>query len=254
MYKDKLIVALDYPNVDDAKKLVTQLGNSVNFYKIGMELIASRYCYKLSDYLINQGKRIFFDPKLYDIPRTVSAAVKQFNKLGASFITVHGDDDIIKAAVNADGVAQILAVTVLTSLDQEGLKQLGIYTNIKNLVLYRAKRACELGCDGVVSSGLEVNDIRKVVGQIPTLVVPGIRKSNLGSVGRKCGKSSLMMIPEVLEKIINYDQKRTATVRQVFESGANYIVIGRQITNAMDPKAEVESIQKEIALALDKDG
>ena len=225
----RLIVALDVPNIDEAKSLVDKLGSTVEFYKIGLELATTRGYFDLLNWLTNQGKSVFADLKLYDVPATVSAAVRQLRNSGATFLTVHGDKSIMEAAASEKGDLQILAVTVLTSMDKEDLKQMGIGLNVEDLVLERAKLAISSGCDGVIASGLEAQTLRQTLGNEATIVTPGIRLADSSAID---------------------DQKRIVTPKSAFEDGANYIVVGRPIRNAMDPKSMAQAIQAEIAAAL----
>ncbi len=225
----RLIVALDVPNIYEAKSLVDKLGSTVEFYKIGLELATTRDYFDLLNWLTNQGKSVFADLKLYDVPATVSAAVRQLRNSGATFLTVHGDKSIMEAAASEKGDLQILAVTVLTSMDNEDLKQMGIRLDVEDLVLERAKLAISSGCDGVIASGLEVQTLRKTLGNEATIVTPGIRPADSSVVD---------------------DQKRIVTPKSAFEDGTNYIVVGRPIRNAIDPKSMAETIQAEIAAAI----
>lgn len=225
----RLIVALDVPNIYEAKSLVDKLGSTVEFYKIGLELATTRDYFDLLNWLTNQGKSVFADLKLYDVPATVSAAVRQLRNSGATFLTVHGDKSIMEAAASEKGDLQILAVTVLTSMDNEDLKQMGIRLDVEDLVLERAKLAISSGCDGVIASGLEVQTLRKTLGNEATIVTPGIRPADSSVID---------------------DQKRIVTPKSAFEDGTNYIVVGRPIRNAIDPKSMAETIQAEIAAAI----
>ena len=228
----RLIVALDVPSIESAKALVQELGNSVQFYKLGLELAMSGAYFELLTWLRKQDKHIFADLKFYDIPATVGAAVNQLAGLDISFLTVHGDQSILEAAAEHKGSRlQILAVTVLTSLDQDALRQMGINIDISTLVLSRAKQALTSGCDGVIASGLETPILRSALGKQIIIVTPGIRSSNHGSAD---------------------DQKRVVTVRQAFENGCDYIVVGRPIRNASSPRAAAETIQEEITDAIQK--
>ena len=224
----RLIVALDVPNADEARTLVEELGSVVEFYKIGLELSASGDYFELLDWLINRDKRVFADLKFYDVPATVAAAVRQISGRGASFLTVHGDQSIMEAAASEKGRLQILAVTVLTSMDSEDLRQMGIELDVQSLVLERAKLAMTVGCDGVIASGLEVASLRETLGLDPVIVTPGIRLASKSSKD---------------------DQKRIVTPSQAFENGASYIVVGRPIRNAPNPRQVAENIQAEIASA-----
>ena len=228
----RLIVALDVSSIEAAKALVQELGNSVQFYKLGLELAMSGAYFELLAWLRKQDKHIFADLKFYDIPATVGAAVNQLAGLDISFLTVHGDQSILEAAAEHKGSRlQILAVTVLTSLDQDALRQMGINIDISTLVLSRAKQALTSGCDGVIASGLETSILRSALGKQIIIVTPGIRSSNHGSAD---------------------DQKRVVTVRQAFENGCDYIVVGRPIRNASSPRAAAETIQEEITDAIQK--
>ncbi len=225
----RLIVALDVPDADAARTLVEELGNVVEFYKIGLELSASGGYFELLDWLINRDKRVFADLKFYDVPATVAAAVRQISGRGASFLTVHGDKSIMEAAVSEKSRLQILAVTVLTSMDSKDLRQMGIELDVQSLVLERAKLAMAVGCDGVIASGLEAASLREALGLGPVIVTPGIRPASKRS---------------------RDDQKRIVTPSQAFENGASYIVVGRPIRNAPNPRQIAETIQAEIASAL----
>ena len=228
----RLIVALDVPSIESAKALVQELGNSVQFYKLGLELAMSGAYFELLTWLRKQHKHIFADLKFYDIPATVGAAVDQLANLDISFLTVHGDQSILEAAAEHKGSRlQILAVTVLTSLDQDALRQMGINIDISTLVLSRAKQALTSGCDGVIASGLETPILRSALGKQIIIVTPGIRPSNHGSAD---------------------DQKRVVTVRQAFENGCDHIVVGRPIRNAASPRAAAETIQEEITSVFQK--
>ncbi|MFO1129127.1 MAG: orotidine-5'-phosphate decarboxylase [Rhodospirillales bacterium] len=222
---ERLILALDVPDVDGARDLVTRLGPAVCFYKIGLELFMAGGYFELLDWLAERGKQVFVDLKFFDVPQTVASAVRQLAKRPARFATVHGNDAIIEAAVGAKGSLAILAVTVLTSLDQADMIALGFQTDIRAVVLERARRALALGCDGIVSSGLEVAGIRDALGPKLMVVVPGIR-------------------PGVNRPVD--DQKRTVDVEDAFRAGADYIVVGRPIRDAADPKAAAEAIQARI--------
>ena len=226
--KDRLIVALDVPTVAAAKAIVKELGEVVNFYKIGLELFMSGEYFELLDWLKAQNKKIFIDLKFFDVPATVGRAIKQLNGKGVTFATIHGNDSIMRAAAENKGDVQVLAVTVLTSLDRGDLDDLGFDCEVDKLVLSRAKRAVELGCDGVVASGLEAPVMRKNLGHNFMIVSPGIRPVDNDD-----------------------DQKRVVTVEQAFENGADYIVIGRPIRDASDPKAVAQKIQAQISNTLD---
>ncbi len=221
--RERLIFALDVSDVNAAKKLVDALGDTVHFYKLGLEIFMAGGYYELLDWLAERGKKIFVDLKFFDVPETVASAVRQLKGRGAMFATVHGNDEILKAACQAKSDTKILAVTVLTSLDQGDLKSLGFQVDVPKLVLSRARRAIELGCDGVISSGLEARDLRDDLGENFLIVCPGIRPVQNSD-----------------------DQKRTVDVEEAFENGADYIVVGRPIKNAADPQKAARDIQNRI--------
>ena len=222
--RERLIVALDVPTAAQAKALVESLDEAAVFYKIGLELFMSGEYFELLDWLRERDKKVFVDLKFFDVPATVGRAVAQLSGKGVSFATVHGNDSIMRAAATNKGDVQILAVTVLTSLDRGDLDDLGFDCDVRNLVLSRAKRAVELGCDGVVASGQEAAAMREKLGNSFMVVTPGIRPVDNDD-----------------------DQKRVVTAPQAFENGADYIVVGRPIRDADDPRAAAEALQAEIA-------
>jgi len=225
--KERLIVALDVPDAHSAKNLVADLRDSVVFYKIGLELAMSGHYFELMQWLLGQGKRVFADLKFYDIPATVAAAVRQLSDSGASFLTVHGDRAIIEAAAAQKGPdMRLLAVTVLTSISEAELKQMGITMQLDVLTLLRAEQAIDAGCDGVIASGLEARKLRERLGADPLIVTPGIR-----STGERASD----------------DQKRVVTPSAAFEAGADHIVVGRPIRDAAHPFEAASAIQAEIA-------
>ncbi len=226
--RDRLIFALDVPNLEEARKLISTLGDSVQFYKLGLEVFLSGHYFELMAQLKGEGKKVFADLKLFDIPATVAAAVRQLARHDVNFCTVHGNDSMLKAAADAKGDMQILAVTALTSLDQGDLDDLGFQCDARTLVLSRAKRALALGCDGVVSSGLEVSALREYAGPRLITVCPGIRPIHNDD-----------------------DQQRVMTPFQAIRDGADYLVVGRPIRDASSPAAAAEAIQEDIARALD---
>ena len=223
--RERLIAALDVPTAADARQLVERLGNSVSFYKIGLELSTSGEYYTLLDWLVKRGNRVFCDLKLHDIPETVRRAVANLRGRGVSFLTVHADRGVMEAAVKEKGDVGILAVTVLTSTSQADLAEQGYAGKLEDLVLKRARAAAEIGCTGVICSGLEVADIKKKVGGHLLAVTPGIRPAG--------GDAA--------------DQKRVVNVAQAFKNGADYIVVGRPIRDAKDPAAAAEAMQATIA-------
>ena len=223
----RLIVALDFPSTDDARRLVAQLDNSVNFYKVGLELFMAGGYFEFVDELAAAGKQVFVDLKFFDVPATVGRAVERLQHRNISFVTVHGNDGIMQAAAAAKGDLKILAVTVLTSLDRGDLDDLGFQCDIEELVLSRARRAIHCGCDGVVASGHEAARLRDELGDRLMIVIPGIRPVENTD-----------------------DQKRTVTVQDAFSHGADYIVVGRPIRDADNPREVAETIQREIANTL----
>lgn len=222
----RLIMALDVPDFVAAKRLIDQLGDAVDFYKIGLELWASGSHMDLIELLVSRDKRIFADLKLYDVPATVERAVKNLSVFPIDFLTVHGNGSIMNAAASAKGGLRIMAVTVLTSLDQGDLEELGFSCDTQALVLSRARKALASGCDGVISSGLEIESLRLALGDDLTIVVPGIRPVDVRA-------------PD--------DQKRTVSASGAFKKGADYIVVGRPIRDASDPYVAASEIQREIA-------
>ena len=226
--RERLIFALDVPNLEEAQTLISRLGDSVEFYKLGLEVFLSGHYFELMKQLKGSGKKVFADLKLFDIPATVAAAVRQLARHEVDFCTVHGNDSMLRAAVEAKGNMQILAVTALTSLDQGDLDDLGFQCDARTLVLSRARRALALGCDGVVSSGLEVSALRKHADPRLITVCPGIRPVHNDD-----------------------DQQRVMTPFQAIRDGADYLVVGRPIRTANDPAVAAEAIQKDIARALE---
>jgi orotidine-5'-phosphate decarboxylase len=224
---ERLIFAMDVPDCDRARALADELGDSVTFYKLGLELMMSGGYFELLEWLLERDRKVFADLKFFDIPATVGSAVRQLKDRGASFVTVHGNQSIMEAAAENKGdELKVLAVTVLTSLDRGDLDDLGFDCDIEALVVSRARRAFEAGCDGVISSGLEAPMLREHVDNRLLVVTPGIRPVD----NRPCG-----------------DQKRVVTVETAFANGADYIVVGRPIRDADDPRAAAESIQQSIA-------
>ena len=225
---ERLIFALDLPDPGSARKMVKQLGDAVHFYKLGLELAMAGGYFELLDWLAGQGKRIFVDLKFFDVPATVAAAVRNLNNRGVAFTTVHGNQSIMEAASSVKGDVKILAVTVLTSLDRGDLDDLGFDCDVHELVLSRARRAMEAGCDGVIASGLELPALRQAVDDRLLVITPGIRP---------------------VDNRAEDDQKRVVTVEQAFSDGADYIVVGRPIRNAPDPRKVAQSIQATIVEA-----
>jgi orotidine-5'-phosphate decarboxylase len=228
--RERLIVALDVPDIAGARALVQRLGDAVVFYKLGLELFMADGFFAFLAELRAQRKKVFVDLKFFDIPETVARAVSSLSDHGAEFCTVHGNQAIMAAAAKAkSGSLRVLAVTALTSLDRGDLDDLGFQCDVGELVLSRARRALAAGCDGVVSSGLEVERLRREVGPRLVCVTPGIRP---------------------VDNQAESDQKRVMTPAAAIKAGADYIVVGRPIRDARDPKAAAEAIQREIASAL----
>lgn len=227
---DRLIVALDVPSAAEAKALVERIGLGAGFYKVGLELFVTGGYFELVDWLVKRGNKVFADLKMFDIPETVGRAIANLRGRGITFATVHGNQSIMRAAAAEKGELKILAVTVLTSLDRGDLDDLGFSCDVERLVLSRARRAMEAGCDGVVSSGLEAQKLKSEFHDRLVLVVPGIRPVENKPIGE-----------------MRDDQKRTVDVAQAFANGADYIVVGRPIRQAPDPRAAAQAIQKTIA-------
>ena len=239
--RERLIFALDVPDLKGAKELVTRLGDSVAFYKIGLELATSRHYFELLDWLVARDKKVFTDLKLYDIPATVSAAVRQLSSCGATFLTVHGDRAVAEAAALAKGGhLKVLAVTVLTSVAPADLAVMGIGLSVEELVLLRARQAVAAGCDGVIASGLEAAPLRAALGTGALIVTPGIRLAD--STVTHAGRGSRGAASAD-------DQRRVVTPALAFRSGADYIVVGRPVTQASDPAAAASALVEEIRRA-----
>jgi orotidine-5'-phosphate decarboxylase len=224
--KDRLIFAMDVPDCARARELADELGDSVTFYKIGLELMMTGGYFELLDWLLARDKKVFADLKFFDIPATVGSAVRQLQDRGASYVTVHGNQSIMEAAAENKGDSlKVLAVTVLTSLDRGDLDDLGFDCDVGALVLSRAKRALESGCDGVISSGLEAPKLREFIDNKLLVITPGIRPVDNKPTG---------------------DQKRVVSVEQAFINGADHIVVGRPVRDAESPRAAAEAIQATI--------
>lgn len=221
-----LIIALDLDNATEARALVARLGDSIDFYKVGMELHAAEGIPFVRE-LIDSGKRVFLDLKLYDISETVKRATAAISRSGVTLLTVHGSSAVMRAAVEgrAESPLRLLAVTVLTSFDAQDLAELGYPCEVAPLVALRARNAMAAGIDGIVCSPLDARAVRRIVGPGALIVTPGVR-SHAAAAG---------------------DQKRIATPAEAIAAGATYLVIGRQVTLARDPQAEVQRILEEIA-------
>ena len=226
--RDRLIVALDVPTVGEAEKLVERLGDSVSFYKVGLQLVFAGGL-AFAERLAQSGKRVFLDVKLLDIDNTVAGAIASIARMGMTFVTVHAYPQAMRAAVGARGGSslKLLAVTVLTSMGEQDLTDAGYSGPINSVVALRAADARVAGMDGVVASPAEAATVRAIVGPGIAIVTPGIRPDGV-SAG---------------------DQKRIATPAAAIRAGADYLVVGRPISAAADPKRAAEAIVAEIAAA-----
>jgi orotidine-5'-phosphate decarboxylase len=226
--RDRLIVALDVPTLTDAEAMVARLGDSVSFYKVGLQLLFAGGI-DFARELAGSGKQVFLDVKLLDIDNTVEGAVRNIAGMGLTFVTVHAYPKAMQAAVAARGAAplRLLGVTVLTSMDDNDLSAAGYGDNATNLVIRRARDAAAAGMDGIVASPAEAAAVRAIVGPKVAIVTPGIRPAG-GASG---------------------DQKRIATPSSAIRAGADYLVVGRPITAAADPKKAAQSIVEEIEAA-----
>lgn len=223
---ERLIVALDVPMPAEARALVERIGDGARFYKVGLELFSAPGCFELVAWLAERGNKVFADFKLYDIPETVRRAVANLRGRGATFLTVHGHRSVMRAAAQEKGTLKILAVTVLTSFDQRDLDEMGATKTTEDLVLARARGALETSCDGVIASGLEAARLKAEFKDQLLIITPGIRP---------------------VENRPADDQKRAVDVTQAFAAGADYIVVGRPIRQAPDPRAAACAIQDTIA-------
>jgi orotidine-5'-phosphate decarboxylase len=224
---DRLIFALDVPTLAEARVWIELLGEAVTFYKIGLEFCMSGDYFALLAELKGRGKKVFADLKFSDVPATVRGAVANLARHGADFCTLHGTSAVYRAVVPVRGAMRLLAVTVLTSVDEAEVREMGWSGPVEELVSLRARKAIEAGVDGLICSGQEAARLRRELGDGPVLITPGIRaEAERGSD----------------------DQKRTMTLAQAFRAGADYIVVGRPIRHAVDPRAAAEVMQREIAL------
>ena len=227
--RDRLIVALDLPSVSEAEAMIARLGDSVTFYKIGLQLIYAGGI-PLAEKLARSGKQVFLDAKLLDIDNTVAGAVASIAAMGVTLLTLHAYPQAMRAAVAARGDARLklLAVTVLTSMDEKDIAAAGYAGSVGDLVARRARDARAAGINGIVASPGEAAAIRGIVGPDVAIVTPGIRPA-----GTESG-----------------DQKRVATPAMAIKAGADYLVVGRPITGAADPHAAAGAIVAEIAAAV----
>jgi orotidine-5'-phosphate decarboxylase len=208
----RLIFALDVPSVEEAKEWVMKLENHIRFYKVGLQLFLAGW-FHIVDWIVKRDLEVMLDLKFYDVPQTVASAVAQLEGRGVSLTTVHGNSAIMNAAAQSKRDVKILAVTVLTSMNASDLEEMGYRSSVQDLVLSRTKNALAYGCDGVVASGLELPMLRQNLGEGFLVVTPGVRPFK--------GPSD--------------DQKRVVDVTDAFANGADYVVIGRPIRNAVDP-------------------
>lgn len=218
MLSDRLIVALDVPDIAAAKKLVDEIGGEVNFYKIGLELMMSGEYFDLIKWLKNKNKKVFADLKLYDISETIARCVKNLAQYEIDLLTIHtANREIMQKAAENKGKMQIVGVTVLTNLDAKDLSEMGFdpQISLENLVLKKAEMALSCGLNGVVASALEAKNLRQKFGKDFLIVSPGIR----------------------LEALANDDQKRVADVKTALTNGSSHLVVGRPITRDANPKA-----------------
>ncbi len=228
--RERIIVALDVDNPELAKKMVKRCESGTGYFKVGLQLFMASY-FEVVDWILDRGHKVMLDLKFFDIPETVKLAVEQVNNRGVSLATIHGNDAIIRAAMEARGDLQLLAVTVLTSFGEEDLRAMGMTRSVEDLVLFRARRALELGCDGVVSSGLEAERLRLDLGEKLLIVTPGIR-------------------PGANVRDGSDDQKRIITAGRAIATGADHVVVGRPITKAADPLAVIEEMQQDIETSM----
>lgn len=228
MNRNPIIVALDFETAAEASALVAQLGDRIQVYKIGIELYAGAGM-AFARELRSQGKDVFLDMKFYDIPETVRRAVCQVARAGLQFLTIHGSHAVMRAAVEGRGPSnlQLLAVTLLTSFDRQDIEDLGYPCEATDLVDLRVRKAMAAGMQGIVASPLDAARVRRLAGAEALLVTPGVR-----SAGAAKG-----------------DQKRVATPADAIREGADYVVVGRQVTRAVDPAGEVDRVLEEIAAA-----
>lgn len=227
---ERIIFALDVESPELAKEWVQRLESHVGFYKVGLQLFLAGW-FPIVDWIIKRGHKVMVDLKFFDVPETVKLAVRQLTDRGVTFATIHGNDPILRAAVAVKKDLQLLAVTVLTSFGEDDMREMGLSGSVADLVLLRARRALEIGCDGIVSSGLEAKRLRDHLGRNFLVVTPGIR-------------------PGQNVEIVADDQKRIVTAQDAVINGADHVVVGRPISTAADPVAVVESMQKEIRKGL----
>ncbi len=231
---ERIIFALDFSNPDEAREWVEKIDSEIKFFKVGLQLFLAGW-WPVIDHIVDRGNKVMVDLKFFDIPETVNLAVQQLKNRRVTFATIHGNEPIIEAAVKEKNGLKILAVTVLTSFDESDMVQMGLTGSIEDLVLIRARKALELGCDGLVSSPLEATALRKDFGSNFLVVTPGIR-------------------PGLNRDIEKDDQRRIATAKQAIINGADHVVIGRPISTSPNPLQTIKKIQAEIAEGLSGSG
>ncbi len=226
MKNDPVIIALDCDSARDADQLVAALGASVGFYKVGMELFAIAGMSYVES-LAERGKRVFLDMKYYDIGETVKRTVRIAASSGAEFLSIHGVGQVMRAAIEGRGDSglKLLAVTVLTSFGRDDIKELGYDCTVDDLVAQRVRLAMQNGVDGIIGSAVEARSIRRLAGPDAILVTPGVRSRGAAA----------------------NDQKRVATPGEAVRDGADYVVVGREVTRAIDPAAALAAIREELA-------
>lgn len=228
---ERIIYALDFSDPVEAAQWVEKLDSKLKFFKVGLQLFLAGG-WPVVDHIVDRGNKVMLDLKFFDIPETVHLAVQQLKDKKVNFATIHGNDPIIRAAVKEKSDLKLLAVTVLTSFDESDMLEMGFTKKVEDLVLIRAKKALELGCDGIVSSPLEASALRKEFGSNFFIVTPGIR-------------------PGLNIDLEKDDQKRVATAKKAIIDGADHVVIGRPIRTSPDPLYTVQTIQEEIAQGLE---
>lgn len=229
---ERIIFALDVSSHEEAMRLVEQLDGEIKFFKVGLQLFLAGW-FTTIDAIIKRGNKVMVDLKFFDIPETVKLAVDQLKNRGVTFATVHGNDPILRAAVQDknESSLKILAVTVLTSFCEDDMREMGMTGSIQDLVLLRSRKALEIGCDGVVSSALEAHPLRDALGENFLIVTPGIR-------------------PGANIEDDDDDQRRISTAKAAIINGADHVVIGRPIRNSKDPIALIKKLHQEIAEGL----
>ena len=224
---ERIILALDVADPHTAREWVKKTEARLGYYKVGLQLFLAGW-FDVVDWIVDRGHKVMLDLKFFDIPETVKLAVAQIQAHGVSLATIHGNDAIIRAALTERGDLRLLAVTVLTSFGEDDLRAMGMTQSIEDLVYFRARRALELGCDGVVCSGVEAAKLRDGLGDKLIMVTPGIRPG-----------ANIMDDSD--------DQTRIMTAGRAIAAGADHVVVGRPITRADDPLAVIEAMQREIS-------